>query len=92
MIQSKKKKDVYVLPRDDCKEAEAPKDAALRLLNAKAGVTIDAVDKEIGTFEDVNKKGRLTANHHLYEVHDITFIDNWKNSDRQRVWVCITFV
>lgn len=88
MVQSKKKKDTFVLPRDNCAEFEDPKTAALRLLNEKAGVTIDSIENQIGTFKDVNKKGRITANHYLYEVHDITFLDNWKDSNkRQRVWV-----
>jgi predicted NUDIX family NTP pyrophosphohydrolase len=92
MLQSKKKKDIYVLPRDDCNETEDPKTAALRLLNEKAGISIDTIQKSIGTFEETNKKGRVTANHHFYEVQDITFLENWKNSDRQREWVRVDSV
>ncbi|KAI7903613.1 uncharacterized protein BX663DRAFT_551308 [Cokeromyces recurvatus] len=90
MLESKKKKGTYVLPRDDCKTKpteEHPEQAALRLLHEKAGVSTSYLSARIGSYSQANKKGKITAHHWMYEVHGPTLLKTWPNSNRQRVWV-----
>ncbi|KAI8971220.1 hypothetical protein BDB01DRAFT_811763 [Pilobolus umbonatus] len=90
MLAGKKKEGVFVLPRDDCKvdpEEEHPEKAALRVLLEEAGVSADYLTRLIGSFDDTSKKGRVTAQHWMYEVHAPALLDTWSNADRERVWV-----
>ncbi|KAL9540179.1 hypothetical protein MBANPS3_009829 [Mucor bainieri] len=90
MLSSRKNKDAYVLPRDDCKTdpaEEHPEKAALRLLNEKAGVAATFLTSRVGSYSESNKKGKVIAHHWMYEVHAPTLLETWPNADRQRVWV-----
>lgn len=88
MIESRKNKDVFVLPRDDCHPQEHPEKAAIRLLHDKAGINTNYLSKRVGCFSESNKKGRVVAHHWMYEVHNPKLLDNWPESNRKRVWVC----
>ncbi|CEJ03927.1 hypothetical protein RMCBS344292_17900 [Rhizopus microsporus] len=87
MIESRKNKDTFVLPRDDCHPQEHPEKAAIRLLHDKAGIDTNYLSKRVGCFSESNKKGRVVAHHWMYEVHNPKLLDNWPESNRKRVWM-----
>lgn len=87
MLGSRKKEGTYVLPRDDCQTEEHPEKAAIRLLHEKAGVTATFLSNRVGTYSETNKKGKVIAQHWMYEANAPLLLETWPESDRQRVWV-----
>ncbi|KAI9024273.1 hypothetical protein CLU79DRAFT_746407 [Phycomyces nitens] len=92
MLSNPKKDGALRLPRGDCltdPAPEHPEKAAMRILLEKAGVSVDYMTRRIGTYTEANKKGKITAHHWMFEVHNPTLLDTWPESDRTRSWVTV---
>ncbi|KAI8371922.1 hypothetical protein BD560DRAFT_395844 [Blakeslea trispora] len=80
LLESLKRPGAYVLPRDDCLPDEHPEKAAIRLLAEKAGIQTTFLSCRVGSYSETNKKGRITDQHWMYEVHSYNLLE----SDRQK--------